>query len=355
MGKYWLHDFPQFVKDNYPELGIKLQSGWETRSRSSGGFEKIMGVCCHHDAGGASQSTQSRADYSSFRAQYAPVGNFILGVGGLQDIIMIAAGSTNTQGKGGPYNSSKGQVPLDDGNRRMIAIEAANTGTGSQDWNPAQQVAYLTLCAALIECYGLKSSDVVSHSDWTNPVNGGRTNVMSGSKRKIDPGGGATPGRDWAEPKAVYKNMWIMDRFARDIDQLIADRKAPTIEPLPEPIIELGSEIDMQILKTPARIYDSRTEKAGKLKVGEARTIKLPKDLKSASAIHVTVTATNQEAHGHLTIWDGAGATPLSSNLNFAPGNGAVANTTITAVKNGEFTVYTQAVTHVVFDVVATD
>ena len=214
-----------------------------------------MGVCCHHDAGGSSQSTQGRADYSC-NAQYAPVGNFILGVGGLNDIIMIAAGASNTQGKGGPYQTSKGQVPLDDGNRRMIAIEAANTGTGTQDWNPAQQVAYLTLCAALIECYGLKSSDVVSHSDWTNPVGGGRTNVMSGSKRKIDPGGGATPGRDWAEPKAVYKNMWVMDRFARDIDRLIADRNAPKPPPYtpypPRPEAILGVDKDMQILANPS-------------------------------------------------------------------------------------------------------
>ena len=52
-----------------------------------------MGVCCHHDAGGSSQSTQGRADYSC-NAQYAPVGNFILGVGGLNDIIMIAAGAS---------------------------------------------------------------------------------------------------------------------------------------------------------------------------------------------------------------------------------------------------------------------
>ena len=355
MGKYWLHDFPQFVKDNYPELGIKLQPGWELRSRSSGGFERIMGACCHHDAGGASQSTQSRADYSSYRAEYAPVGNFILGVGGLQDVVLIAAGATNTQGRGGPYQTSQGTVPLDDGNRRMIAIEASNTGTGTQDWNPAQQVAYLTLCAALIECYGLKSSDVISHSDWTNPINGGRTNVMSGSKRKIDPGGGAVPGRDWAEPKAVYKNMWVMDRFARDIDKLIADRKAPTIEPLPEPIIELGNDIDMKILATPARIYDSRTEKAGKLKAGEARAIKLPKDLKSASAIHVTATAVGPDTGGYVTLWNGAGKAPLASNLNFDGGVGAIANTTITAVKDGGFKVFASAPTHVVFDVVAAD
>ena len=77
--------------------------------------------------------------------------------------------------------------------------------------------------------------------------------------------------------------------------------------------------------------------------------------MKSASAIHVTATVTQQEQDGYLTLWNGAGKTPLSSNLNFAPGNGAVANTTITAVKNGEFKVYAHATTHVVFDVVATD
>lgn len=353
IGAIWLHDFPQFVKDRYPELGIKLQPGWETRSRSSGGFEKIMGVCCHHDAGGASQSTQGRADYSC-NAQYAPVGNFILGVGGLNDIILIAAGSSNTQGKGGPYNTSKGQVPLDDGNRRMIAIEAANTGTGSQDWNPAQQVAYLTLCAALIECYGLKSSDVISHSDWTNPVNGGRTNVMSGSKRKIDPGGGATPGRDWAEPKAVYKNMWRMDRFARDIDRLIADRNTPKPPPYtpypPRPEAILGVDKDMQILANPSRIFDTRHEKAGAFKAGETRTISLPKDVQ-APGVQVTITAVGPQGKGYVTVW-ASGAKPEASCLNFESAN--IANTTSVGTAGSKsFQLFASKATGIIVDVVA--
>lgn len=356
MGKYWLHDFPAFVKDRYPELGVKLQPGWETRSRSSGGFEKIMGVCCHHDAGGSSQSTQGRADYSC-SAQYAPVGNFILGVGGLNDVVLIAAGASNTQGKGGPYQTSKGQVPLDDGNRRMIAIEAANTGTGTQDWNPAQQVAYLTLCAALIECYGLQPSDVVSHSDWTNPVGGGRTDVMSGSKRKIDPGGGATPGRDWAEPKAVYKNMWRMDRFERDLRNLLDDRNAPTTPQPPaytpyppRPSPELGADKPMQILASPSRIFDTRHEKSGSFKAGETRTISLPKDVQ-APGVQVTITAVAPQGKGYVTVW-ASGSKPLGSALNYSPGVN-IANTTATGTTGDSFQLFASAETGIIVDVVA--
>jgi hypothetical protein len=243
-------------------------------------------------------------------------------------VTVCAAGATNTQGKGGPYKASKGTIPQDAGNRYMLSIEAANAGTGEQ-WPEAQQDAYVRLCHILVTKLGLDWGDIVAHFEWTN--------------RKYDPAGNSR--------YATGGALWDMNKFRGDC-MLATGNTTP--DPLPEPIIELGSDIDMQILKTPARIYDSRTEKAGKLKAGEARTIKLPKELKSASAIYVTATAANQEADGHLTIWDGAGDTPLASNLNFAPGNGAVANTTITAVKNGEFKVYTQAVTHVIFDVVAT-
>ena len=193
-----------------------------------------------------------------------------------------------------------------------------------------QQDAYVRLCHILVTKLGLAWGDIVAHFEWTS--------------RKYDPAGNSR--------YAAGGALWDMDKFRGDC-MLATGNTTP--DPLPEPIIELGNDIDMKILATPARIYDSRTEKAGKLKVGEARVIKLPKDLASASAIHVTATATEQEANGFLTLWNGAGKTPVSSNLNFAPGNGAVANTTITAVRNGEFKVYTQAVTHVVFDVVAAD
>ena len=211
------------------------------------------------------------------------------------------------------------------------------------------------MCAALIECYGLKSSDVISHSDWTNPVNGGRTNVMSGSKRKIDPGGGATPGRDWAEPKAVYKNMWVMDRFARDIDQLIADRNTPKPPPYtpypPRPEAILGVDKDMQILANPSRIFDTRHEKAGAFKAGETRTISLPKDVQ-APGVQVTITAVAPGDKGYVTVWS-AGAKPEASCLNYSAGVNIANTTSVGTAGSKSFQLFASKATGIIVDVVA--
>ena len=325
MGAVWLLNMADWLREG--GMNVVEEPGWQTRSRSSGGYDAVWGIGVHHTASNTSPKNDINYMLYSTGNSARPIGALYLARDG--QVTVMCAGATNTQGKGGPYKTSKGTIPQDAGNRYMLSIEAANAGTG-EHWPVAQQDAYVRLCHILFTKLGLDWGDIVAHFEWTN--------------RKYDPAGNSR--------YAAGGALWDMDKFRRDC-MLATGNTTP--DPLPEPIIELGNDIDMKILATPARIYDSRTEKAGKLKVGEARAIKLPKELASATAIHVTVTATEQEAHGFLTLWNGAGKTPVASNLNFAPGNGAVANTTITAVKNGEFKVYTQAVTHVVFDVVAAD
>ena len=324
----WLLNLPTWLREG--GLNVEEYPGWETRSRSSGGYDAVWAIGVHHTASNTSPAND--LNYMLKNADAKPIGALYLSRDGT--VTVCAAGATNTQGKGGPYKTSKGTIPQDAGNRYMLSIEAANAGTG-EHWPVVQQDAYVRLCHILVKKLGLSWGDIVAHFEWTS--------------RKYDPAGNSR--------YAAGGALWDMDKFRGDCMLATGDTTPPqaTPDPLPEPIIELGNEIDMKILATPARIYDSRTEKAGKLKVGEARVIKLPKDLKSASAIHVTATAVGPDAGGYVTLWNGAGKAPLASNLNFAPGNGAVANTTITAVKNGEFKVYTQAVTHVVFDVVAAD
>jgi len=340
LGATYLLSLADWCREAVGAENVIEEPGWQTRGRGSGGYTPAAGpthIGIHHTAGKTSPDNDKR--YMWYNADAKPIGAVLLDRDG--KIHVGCAGATNTQGKGKSLTNSRGVVvPENKQNEYVFSIEGANAGTG-EAWPQVQQDAYVNLCAVLCIKLGLSAGDCIGHFE-------------SAPGRKADPAG-PSQWEDGTGLSAGKTRVWNMDAFRGSVLQRIAELQAPTIEPLPEPIIELGSEIDMQILKAPARIYDSRTEKAGKLKVREARTIKLPKDLKSASAIHVTATATEQEAHGFLTIWDGDGETPLSSNLNFAPGNGAVANTTITAVKNGEFKVYTQAVTHVVFDVVATD
>ena len=337
MGAIYLLSLADWCREAVGAENVIEEPSWMTRGRGSGGYTKgPLAIGVHHTASKTSPENDKR--YMWHNADAKPIGAVLLDREG--KVHVGCAGATNTQGKGKSLKCSTGTIPENKQNEYVFSIEGANAGTG-EAWPQAQQDAYVNLCAVLCMKLGLSVGDIFGHFE-------------SAPGRKADPAGPA----QWEDGTGLSEGktrVWNMDAFRGSVLQRIAELQAPTIEPLPEPIIELGSDIDMQILKAPARIYDSRTEKAGKLKVGEARTIKLPKDLKSASAIHVTATVAEQEAHGFLTIWDGAGDTPLSSNLNFAPGNGAIANTTITAVKNGEFKVYTQAVTHVIFDVVATD
>ena len=323
MGAVWLLNMADWLREG--GMNVVEEPGWQTRSRSSGGYDAVWGIGVHHTA--SNTSPKNDINYMLYNASASPIGALYLARDG--QVTVCAAGATNTQGKGGPYKASKGTIPQDAGNRYMLSIEAANAGTG-EHWPVAQQDAYVRLCHILVTKLGLAWGDIVAHFEWTN--------------RKYDPAGNSR--------YAAGGALWDMDKFRGDC-MLATGNTAP--DPLPEPIIELGNDIDMKILTTPARIYDSRTEKAGKVKAGEARAIKLPKDLKSASAVHVTATAVGPDAGGYVTLWNGAGKAPLASNLNFDGGVGAIANTTLTAVKDGGFKVFASVPTHVVFDVVAAD
>lgn len=171
MGTIWLHDLPTVLAP----LAPAFHDGWETRSRSSGGYDSLAGIAIHHTA--SNTSPESDMNYMWHGSPDRPVGAIYLARDGR--VTVGAAGATNTQGKGGPLTTSRGTVPLDKGNQNMIAIEAANAGTG-EAWPKAQTDAYLALVNALIKGYGFKPGDVYGHYDYCAPSCPGR---------KIDPAG----------------------------------------------------------------------------------------------------------------------------------------------------------------------
>lgn len=213
MGSIWLGSLPDVLRE--AGLDVSTWPGWETRSRSSGGYEKLLGVGVHHDAikTGTPLDTRCRAAWDSTGNPDRPVGAIWLHTDGR--VVVGAAGATNTQGKGGPYPTSRGVIPLNDGNRYMLSIEASNNGVG-EVWPPEQQAAYVTMCAALCTAYGLDPAlDVIAHFEWTT--------------RKIDPAGNSL--------YATGGNEWDMGRFRRDVED------AAAIPPIPPPGDQ--QEIDM--------------------------------------------------------------------------------------------------------------
>lgn len=207
MGTIWLHNLPD-VLAGLPNLSF--YQGWESRSRASGGYDKLMSIFVHHTASQTSAENDTR--YQWVNARERPIGAIYLGRGG--EIIVGAAGATNCQGVGGPRSTSKGTIPANRGNGNGIAIEAANAGTG-EVWPDVQQDAYVALCQRLCNGYGFDPArDICSHWEWTT--------------RKIDPAGNSRYATGGAK--------WDMNAFRNDVAGVIVTpppTEPPPVEPPP--------------------------------------------------------------------------------------------------------------------------
>lgn len=228
MAEIWLNG----NSPGFPDLKTVIQSAglvaverpgydWRRRSRRSNtrGFPQPgpYGIVVHHTAS-SGKNFNSDLVYCSQGHKDAPVGNLLLGADGR--VGLIAAGSANTQGKGGPIRTSKGVVPLNEGNGYLIAIEACNNGMG-EPWPAAQQDAYVRLVAALCRAYRLNpKTDVISHFEWCQPSCPGR---------KCDPAGPSL----WSPYDAGgcnTKNLWNMDAFRNSVAKAMSGTPNPQEE-----------------------------------------------------------------------------------------------------------------------------
>jgi hypothetical protein len=206
MGAYWLFDLPDVIAD--AGLAVDTWPGWETRSRGSGGYDQVWAVFAHHTASKTSMHSDCSYMWDSTSGDQ-PIGAIYLDRSGL--VVVGAAGATNCQGSGGPYGVTNGTIPLDKGNAYGIAIEAANNGVG-EPWPQAQTDAYVELCAALCDAYGLDPAiDVIAHFEWTD--------------RKIDPAG--------PSPYATGSESWNMHAFRADCSACSGAGPPPEPEPGP--------------------------------------------------------------------------------------------------------------------------
>lgn len=207
MGSRYLTDLADVLER--AGLDVTTQDGWETRARSSGGFDADRPWCVmwHHAASAPGASTESVANYASYGSDVAPVCNIVLGRAG--DVIVCAAGATNTNGKGGPVGVSRGVVPLDSMNTYAIGIEAVNTGVG-EPWPAAQIDAYYAMNNALTAAYGLEPGDCCTHAVWA-------------PGRKIDPATADAVQGPWRPTATTTSGTWSLDDIRHE-----AGRRAGT-------------------------------------------------------------------------------------------------------------------------------
>lgn len=201
-----------------------LYPDWQTRSRSSGDFVEVMAVGTHHTASSATPERDLGWMYRN--SPDRPIGGGLLDRTGLFTLGSVRA--TNTQGRGGPYLTSRGVIPKDAGNTRIFSIEAANNGIGEQ-WPTSQIESYHRLCCALIECISettpgpaLQVGDILAHFEWA-------------PGRKFDPAGNS--------PYAPGGALWNMDDFRRDVYTTLHP-PAP-LTPLPTSETDMPAVLDV--------------------------------------------------------------------------------------------------------------
>lgn len=156
-----LHDLPEACRKS--GLRVVVTAGWRNRGRP-GGMASIApeGIDCHHTA----TSSRATGNYPTMsivrdgRPGRPPLPGPLaqLGLGRDGTVYVIAAGRANHAGPTDTVAAS---------NSHAIGIEAEHPGVGS--WPQVQYDAYVALCAALTEHYGLPTSRVRGHKEIAVP------------------------------------------------------------------------------------------------------------------------------------------------------------------------------------------
>jgi len=178
------------LADTLRDAGSSVEeyNGWKDRGRRGRGLTAgPLAIIVHHTASGRSSDGRRDVEYMTTEHQYAPLANLYLDRRGTWWV--LAAGATNTNGRGGPW----GPLPLNGANVRVIGIEAANNGTG-EPWSNAMQDALVTGVAALADRHEIDIDNVLSHQEWA-------------PTRKIDPAGPSRFG------SINHVGSWDMNEF----------------------------------------------------------------------------------------------------------------------------------------------
>lgn len=149
------------LADVLREAGVRVveTSGWKTRGHGS--MTDVLGVTCHHNAGG--RTTNPTAGLNTIvngrEDLPGPLAHIYLAVNGVAYI--VAAGLCYHAGasRSSSYTNS-----------HRIGIEAQAAGDGwSEDWPDVQMDAYALICKALAEHYGFSVSQVLGHKETCDP------------------------------------------------------------------------------------------------------------------------------------------------------------------------------------------
>jgi LysM repeat protein len=194
--------------------------GWKTRARSSGGFASApLGIQWHHTA--SSTSPENDTAWQTEGSDDAPIGNGTIMRDG--SVWLVAAGASNTAGKGGPITFSRGTAPLDSGNSTTWAWEVANNGTG-EAWPQVQIDTYFLASIVMNKRFGNKPDDIMTHTGWCEPSCPGR---------KIDPARAEAVQGPWKPRSINSSGTWNQDDVRAELRKRAGQGTPPPTEPPP--------------------------------------------------------------------------------------------------------------------------
>lgn len=187
-------------------------SGWTTRARSSGGYEPGRPLCVmwHHTA--SSTSAQNDANYMCNGSPDRPLCNIMIARDGA--VWVLAAGATNTNGKGKSVGFSRGTVPADSMNSYAVGMEICNNGVGEL-YPQAQIDAAFKASNAINAHVGNRPDDVCTHNFYA-------------PDRKIDPATADAVQGPWRPRSATSSGSWAVGDLQTECTRRAGTLPAPT-------------------------------------------------------------------------------------------------------------------------------
>jgi hypothetical protein len=187
--------------------------GWQTRARSSGGFAsgRPIAVFWHHTA--SQTSPGNDANYMCHGSDNRPVANVLVARDGV--VWVLAAGCTNTNGKGKSMAFSRGTVAADSANSYVFGMEIANSGVG-ESYPAAQIDAAFKVSNIVNRRMGNLAGDVCTHQHYA-------------PDRKIDPAmGGYYVGGSWHPRECTNSGTWDVNDLRSECQRRMGGAPPPS-------------------------------------------------------------------------------------------------------------------------------
>jgi hypothetical protein len=214
---------------------LRRYDGWETRSRSNGGFDDPNGPLCvawHHTAGsGETGASWGDAHYECEVAQDRPIANINIDPNphgaGFSGVLMSVA-RTNTNGSGDSISFSRGTVPDDSLNSYAFGMEIANNGVGGPYSADQLAVAFIVSNTVNAYCHN-QPTDVVTHQVWA-------------PTRKVDPATNTACQGGWQPGSVTSSGSWDLDDLRQECARRAGTGPEPGPSPGPNPPIPKGDD-----------------------------------------------------------------------------------------------------------------